>query len=105
MAEPVQLSEREEAFISDLVKIVPEESRFNLEVLLRTHFRMGRTSQDPPELIGVDEVALRSYLRTASQSSELLGESLMGIEPKDIFETALLMGIAVGVHLERERNG
>lgn len=82
------------------------EQKFQLEVLLRIHQRMGIPGVHPPTEVDLDPEVILRYLKMAylSAESEILDQE-MQFKPADLFQTTLLMGMAIGVHLERERRG
>lgn len=83
-----------------------DEQKFQFEVLLRIHQRMGIPGIHPPTEVEIDPEVIHRYLRMAYFSAE--GEIVqqeMHFKPADLFQTTLLMGIAIGVNLERERRG
>lgn len=83
-----------------------KEQAFQLEVLLRIHQRMGAPGVQPPAAVDLDEEVILRYLQIAyaSTEKEILDQE-MHFKPDDLFQTTLLMGMAIGVHLERERRG
>ena len=82
------------------------EQKFQLEVLLRIHQRMGVPGIHPPTEVELDSEVILRYLKMAylSAEKEILDQE-MQFKPAELFQTTLLMGMAIGVHLERERRG
>lgn len=83
-----------------------EDQKFQMEVLARIHQRLGAEGVHPPDVIDMDGMVLQRYLRMAYLASEKeIIDSELNFKPDDLFQTSLLMGIAIGVQLERDRNG
>lgn len=83
-----------------------DDQKFQMEVLARIHQRLGQEGVHPPSVIDMDGMVLQRYLRMAYLASEKeIIDSELNFKPDDLFQTSLLMGIAIGVQLERERNG
>lgn len=80
------------------------EQELELAILLAIHRRLGQEDVTPPSATGLDEAVLNHYLRMAYESSEPVIESAQ-LKPAHLFQTALMMGIAVGIQLEQERRG
>ena len=82
------------------------EQKFQLEVLLRIHQRMGVPGVHPPAEVELDQEVILRYLKMAylSAEREILDQE-MHFKPVELFQTTLLMGMAIGVHLEKERRG
>jgi len=83
-----------------------EDQKFQMEVLARIHQRLGAEGVHPPTVIDMDGTVLQRYLRMAYLASEReIIDSELNFNPADLFQTSLLMGMAIGVQLERDRNG
>lgn len=83
---------------------IDEDAKFDFEALLRIHFRLGRDHISPPDLIGLKSDALMNYLEVAMELSRSV-DDFSEASRENLFKTALLMGIGLGVQLEKERRG
>lgn len=92
--------------ISELTEAfeLKDRERFEFEALMRIHIRLGNAGAYPPTMVGMENTALMSYITAAygliSDTPEFDSST-----PQQLFQTTLLMGLCLGVQLEKERHG
>lgn len=95
-----------EEFIEEITKRFDLNAReaFQFGALMRVHEKLGSSKKEPPEMMGIEEKAMLSYLDVSLGMAKDM-DDYQESDKDDIFRTTLLMGMCLGVQLEKERHG